>query len=376
MELTIVQFIKKQGLNALEDLNIQIKYHQKYPNLVLLKYSQLDSDFSNPIVQQARGIILDINDNFKVISYGYNKFFNYSEPLAAHINWDNALFYEKVDGSLLQLFWYDNQWNIATSGSPDGSGNVGNNQLTFAELFWQVFNELNYKLPEHYFNIPVTYLFELCTSLNQVVIPHQRSRLVFHGARNLSPDTGYYELPYEALYACAEYYNWELVKTFQFKNINEVLLYTETLNGLEQEGFVVCDRQNNRIKIKSADYVKLHHLRSGFSTKNLLEVVRSFEGAELISYFPYWQSKLEEIRNKYFLLVLNILNVFDQIKTISTRKEFAQKAIKYSFSGVLFQMLDGKTLRSILQDMNIKSLMNLLSLDNEKETQEDDSNSN
>jgi hypothetical protein len=50
--------------------------------------------------------------------------------------------YAKEDGSLCQLFWYDNKWNIATSGSPDASGNVGDWGFTFEELFWKIWEKI------------------------------------------------------------------------------------------------------------------------------------------------------------------------------------------------------------------------------------------
>ena len=47
-------------------------------NLVLFKYSQIDSDFFNPIVQECRGIILE-KDTWRVVAYAFRKFGNFGE---------------------------------------------------------------------------------------------------------------------------------------------------------------------------------------------------------------------------------------------------------------------------------------------------------
>lgn len=66
-------------------------------NLVMFKYNQLNSDLGNPIVQECRGLILNA-DTFEVVSYPFNKFFNYGEAHAADIDWSTAWVSQKLDG--------------------------------------------------------------------------------------------------------------------------------------------------------------------------------------------------------------------------------------------------------------------------------------
>lgn len=61
--------------------DLQAKYsvtprrHGKFPNLVLLKYSQINSPMDEPLVQECRGIILDESDHWRPVSVPYFKFF-------------------------------------------------------------------------------------------------------------------------------------------------------------------------------------------------------------------------------------------------------------------------------------------------------------
>ena len=92
----------------------------EYEGLVLFKYNQLESDLSRQLVQDCRGIIIDIEDNFRVISYPFRKFFNYGEKFASHIDWSTARVQQKVDGCF-------SSFNLVTMS--DGS------QMRFSDVY-------------------------------------------------------------------------------------------------------------------------------------------------------------------------------------------------------------------------------------------------
>ena len=51
-ELETVQYLRKYGLEQLvKEYKVDAKRHKMYPNLVLLKYDQLESDMSSTIIQ-------------------------------------------------------------------------------------------------------------------------------------------------------------------------------------------------------------------------------------------------------------------------------------------------------------------------------------
>lgn len=101
----------------------------------IFSYNQIKSDFKLPEVQVARGIILKITETLlpkdppfdvvnlvrsecdvKVVCHAFNKFFNYGEPNAHPIDWASAKVQEKVDGSILKV-WYDGgMWHTSTNG--------------------------------------------------------------------------------------------------------------------------------------------------------------------------------------------------------------------------------------------------------------------
>lgn len=58
-----------------------------------------------PIVQECRGLILDEAEGWRVVCMPYKKFFNFGEDCCADIDWSTAKVQEKLDGSLISLYW-------------------------------------------------------------------------------------------------------------------------------------------------------------------------------------------------------------------------------------------------------------------------------
>ena len=106
MKLKIQEFISNhsnwQELLSNDPYNLKISYKN---GLYCFKYNQISSNFNNPIVCEARGLILD-SKTFEVVCCPFFKFFNIDEPHAAKIDWKNGISVsEKIDGSLIKLYY-------------------------------------------------------------------------------------------------------------------------------------------------------------------------------------------------------------------------------------------------------------------------------
>ena len=75
---------------------IQIK---ETGHLAILNYG-ISCDFSDPVVQEARGIIID-TERLDVACWPFRKFGNFAESYADSIDWDSAHVQEKIDGSIV-----------------------------------------------------------------------------------------------------------------------------------------------------------------------------------------------------------------------------------------------------------------------------------
>jgi len=355
--MELQNYLRTAGLKKLAyEYSIKVNRHSKIDNLVCLKYSQLESPMEETVVQQCRGIILDEANNWEIVSYPYDKFFNYGESHAPKLDWDTAQLYEKLDGSLMTLYYYQGEWRVQSSGMADATGEVNGFGCTFGELFWKVWHDKNYQQPRE---TNCCFMFELMTPYNRIVVRQNKNNLVLHGVRDRLT------LKEADPQLWGDKYGWEVVKTYPLQTLKEIIELTDKLDPMKSEGYIVCDREFKRIKIKSPNYVAIAHLKTGFSSRRILEIVVTNEGEEFLNYYPEWQELYSQIEAKYNELVISIEAEYRQHQDIIEQKDFAI-AVKYlPYSGILFNLRKGKTqsVKESLAQTSIHKLESLLKID-------------
>lgn len=363
-ELAVQRHLRNGGILAelTEKFSIAVKPHPKYPSLRLLKYNQVDSPFAEQIVRECRGLILDADDNWSAVSLFSKKFFNHGEQLAAPIDWSTATVQEKLDGSLMTMYFYDGTWQVASSGTPDAGGNVGLGDMLFRDLFWKTFNAQGLGLPEEAWAETLAWSFEMTTPFNRVVVPHKESRLTLIGVRDMAT------MQEEPVEKYADMF--PVVRSFDLSSFEGIAETFATLSPLQQEGYVVRDAAFNRVKVKHPGYVAIHHLKDGMGTRRILEIVRQAETPEFLATFPEWQEEFDKVRAKFDAFAGEIEADYATLTHIPAgaahQKEFALLAVKSRCSGALFQLRGGRvaTVRQFLATMSITNLMQMLGLKN------------
>lgn len=356
-KIELVEEIAKDGLDKVVDrYRLAHKRHKKYENLVLLKYDMIDSPMSSVAVQQARGIILDLSSQTpRVVSRPFDKFFNLGEANAATIDWQTARVQEKLDGSLCTLYHHDGAWHVASSGVPDATSGVNDYGFTFADLFWRVWGEMGYTLPN---TENMCYMFELMTPYNRVVVRHDFNRLVLIGARNLTTQE---EVEVSAL----RHLGFDVVKEFSgLKSMDAITGSFGSIDPLTQEGYVVVDASFNRVKVKHPGYVAMHHLKAGASRKYLLQIARSGEGDELLTYFPEYAAEFSFVKDRYDTVITALETAYSKYNMIPVQKDFAIAIKDVPMNAALFQVRAKKvsSIKEFLLKLPIDHLMSGLGL--------------
>jgi hypothetical protein len=357
VETKVQEFLRGGG--TYEDLRnryaIGMRRHSERENLVLLKYNQIESPFAEQIVQECRGIILDESRNWEVVSRGFDKFFNHGEGHAAPIDWNTASVQEKVDGSLCVLYHYDDQWHVATTGTPDASGDVSGFGVTFKDYFWSTAKECGMQSPssEH---VDWCFMMELTGPINRIVVRHERPSLTVLGMRNRR--TGQERSAHEA--SCG--LKIPSVRSFALQSVDDIVASFAEMSPLSQEGYVVHDGAFRRIKVKHPGYVALHHAKDGLSQKAFVEIVRSGESSEVLTSFPEFAPMFDDVRTRWEALVAELQSDYERIRSIPEQKTFAAEAVKTRCSAALFAIRAKKTptIRQWLRDVHIDSAMKLL----------------
>ena len=300
-------------------------------DLYLLKYSQIDSEFSNPIVRECRGIVLEKWNN-KIVAYPFDKFFNYAEKYADAIDWNTSKITEKIDGSLFKLFYY-NGWNVGTNGTIDAFKALTPIGKSFGDLFMEA--SLKQGLDFNALNPDITYIFELVGPYNKVVVTYPETKIYHIGARN---NISLLELDLDV--------GIEKPKQYHMRTIEECIEIAKSLS-FSSEGYVVVDANWKRVKVKSPAYVAAHHLvNNGCVTRlRILDLILQGETTEFVGYFPEYKKDIEEVEHKLNSYIQTIKEVYEkEIKQNINldRKTFAQVATKYAYAYVFFALYDKK----------------------------------
>ena len=373
--LAIIRFIETNGLaKAIEKFKLKVKIYEKK---IHLKYDQIESDMSYPEVQDCRGLILE-RDTWKVMSMSFRKFFNHGESQAAKIDWNSAVVLEKLDGTMIQVYWdwHKQEWFAATTGTAEGEGEVNNKMgTTFNELFWNTFDKVS-PIGRNSFNFfkEYTFVFELTTPYNIVVKPHSESSITLLTIRD---NRTLEEAPRAQLERAGESFGVPVVKAFDL-NAKDFGALIRTFEGMpwSEEGYVVVDGNFNRVKIKNPAYVAVHHLKSKTAEHNILTVVKANEIEEFAATFIERKDEVFKLKANYDALIVRLNDAWDELQprrpkniTASERKAYAMAVFEVAkkhkldaFTGLFFSLQNGQvqSVADYMKEYDDKKLYKML----------------
>ncbi|MFW5871510.1 MAG: T4 RnlA family RNA ligase [bacterium] len=353
MELEVQKYLRsgKTLDNLKEELGIK---SSEWRDLVILNYSQIESPKTDPIVCECRQLILQ-KGTWDVVFRSFERFFNYGEALNLNNDFDysKAVALEKIDGSIIGLFYYDGQWLMTTRGVIEGDCNVNDFMLTFKELFnmtvkqyphfWDALEEKREK------GFDYCYTFELVSPENRVVTIYNNKDLYLLTARDRQND--FCELNREVVSDLSSEMGVRLPTMHNFSDISSLVQMASDLKELE-EGFVCIDYTNqkngnfSRLKVKNPAYLAISHLKesSTSSLRELLRLVILGEVDEFLAYFPEYKQYTTELQKRYDdfkdAVEADLIEASKKKKNVN-RKEYALWAKDKLHCSILFLYLNG-----------------------------------
>ncbi len=327
--LKIQEFIRDNPTDWKEKLtgepyNLKISEDDGY---VLFKYNQVESNFNEEICCEARGLILDSTDNFKVVRLAFKKFFNLGEPHAAQVDWATAWASEKIDGSIMSVWYARDKWHLSTNGCIDAFKAEINNPAspykTYGELFEAVYPLSNFKN----YNKKRCWTFELVSPFTQVVINYPEPDIYLLSIRDM---TTLDELHPEVIEMIGDACGFKTPKHYYFNNKKDYCEFVKNM-GDNKEGIVVCDIDFNRVKIKTEKYIALHRMANNgiLTTERALAMILENDCAEFLAYFPQYKDFIDNVINKYRTACHEIIGVnivvdrWKKENPSATRKDFS-----------------------------------------------------
>ncbi len=270
---------------------------------VSLNYDQIEARDSDLLAQECRGLVLMTAEpmvgsipvdhplgSTKILARPFNRFFNLGQEAAAPVDFNcpKLRFYEKLDGTLTLLYFDPvlDSWCVATRSVADADLPIdGFGEFTFRTLFEKAcldttgftFAQFVTSLDPH-----VTYIFELTTPLNRIVVGYDSYRITVLGARDnpsgveLDPIviSDRIKVPHAPIY--------------RLGSIEEMVDFVSSRNPQEHEGVVVCDGAYRRVKVKNPGYLALNKVRDSVmnSPRGLVELILLDKLDDALPLFP------------------------------------------------------------------------------------------
>lgn len=324
----------------IDDRMITVKKHP-FLNIFICNYTTKTqrNNLWDEYTERCRGLIIDENGN--ILNNPFSKFFNLGEKeytKIENVQFEMPSITEKLDGMLGIL--YDEGGNVAIS-------TRGTFESPFAEWATNWLRLKGYKLDD--FKKGFTYLFEIIYPENRIIVDYKgRAELVLLAVRHNCDNT---ELDHieEGKRLGLSY-----SKEYSFGNISTAIEYLEKRKGTESEGLVCRYSSGLRIKMKSADYKRLHKLIFGISSRDIWESLRDTGSVDSIldnvpdEMFP-WIGKVEaELRTSKADIMSRAMTIALGAKDLGSRLEQAQYISENAggtsgLGGLAILLLDGKT---------------------------------
>ena len=363
--LEIQKYLMTYSLEELkETYGVEVK---EYDDCVLLNYSQIDSPKEEMLVRECRGLILS-KDYKTILCKSFTRFFNYGECQKSQegFSFKDSIVYEKVDGSIIR-FWHDGvKWNIASRGMAYAEGLTSTAIHTFEECVMRCFKEGEWERFCSYLNPTFTYVFEFVSPENRVVKSYGKEYNLYYLAC-FDNRTGVEERRSEVVGEVMDiivdtFDNIKYPKTYALSDYQEIVDFMSSLDAMD-EGFVLYDRKSSiRVKIKNPSYLAIASKRvnGGLTENAIINMVYANETSEYLTYFGEDSHLIEPYMIAYDRMMSEIHRVWEVVKGIEVRKDFALNVKDYPFSGCLFAMKDGKELKGVITRMSDSSKKTML----------------
>lgn len=325
---------------------VTVKRDEDY---ILLKYNQLSSDFSIPIVQECRGSIFYQNKDgkYECVCRAFDKFFNQGEGNAAEIDWYSVVVEEKVDGSLMKVWYHNNQWHVSTNSNINAyKAEVGETSWTFGRLFDNAIKNI---FPSAFFNgldKNMVHMFELVSPRSMCTVAYPETRLYYLGSRNMN--TMMECKVYPAIMSTAEIL---YPKVYELYTLDCCQKYINTMTK-DEEGFVIRDKHYNRIKLKSPAFLMAFHMNNNgiITTKRVIKMIQNEQIDDFLAYCPHRKEIVEEVLAKLNNLAARMDETWQLCADVAAkcdREVFACYISKLPYKDYLYNKYDNHDLRSM-----------------------------
>ena len=276
--------------------------------LTLFNYTDrcvYDAAWTLPTIS-ARGIVLDLAAR-KIVATPFPKFFNLGERgiEAPDLPFSAA---EKLDGSLIIIYWHKGKWRTSTRGSFDSD-----------QALWALERLAKHDLSA--LTQGTTYLAEAVYPENRIVIRYDDPALVMLSAYSAAGE----EMQSDELAKVCAALGLRMAAASDFASMADLVAHTK---GLPRtlEGYVVRFEDGTRLKLKGDEYKRVHALISGITPLNIWEMLfkgddtNSIRGELPDEFWGDFDQIVGLLRGKLDALLAKVARVAETVKDQSDKE--------------------------------------------------------
>ncbi len=252
----------------------------------------------------ARGLILDVKKQI-VVATPFPKFFNFGEAKVWGADKVSGEIWvtKKYDGSLGIVFFDGDKWRITTRGSFNSDAAIWAQQ-------W-----LNENLNTSLLEVGHTYLFEIIYLGNRVVVPYDFQEMLLLSAYD---STGW-EYTRSEVEILKDKLKIRVTEVKSFESVTNLVKAAQKLDRYN-EGWVIRFANGHRLKIKGAEYCRLHRLGSRVTPLALWEVLMEGDDLEAIR-VELPEEHLQEFERICSILEAKLESLIQEITEICKDKQ-------------------------------------------------------
>ena len=391
MDLLVKDYLRRHTFRQLEEEHGVCARPNATMDKFALNYDQILAKNGDPVAEQCRGLVIrpvesdwfDFMQSFtdrdwkdirvgeiEVLAWPMCRFYNHGDPAAAVIDWSHPSLkvYEKVDGTCIILYWdpLHDKWHAGTRSVPEAdlpinAGNLEIGNETFSELFLRALKLTREEIsgkpvdwvvdgPDKviHLNKELTYVFELVSPHNQIVVVYPEPRVYLLAVRHTQ--TGR-EVPIETV----RIEHVRRPKTWEIRDVAALACFVDSADPAQLEGAVACVQVGShfsRLKVKNKTYVLAHKSKDSVtsSQRNALEAVILDKADDIIPLVPVdVQDKLRAMQRAFndYCRDIDVKVAAYKAEAAGSRKRYAEQVlVGGGFTAVYFNLWENRAVNA------------------------------
>ena len=304
---------------VLESHGLIVKDYSKY-GMYLIKYNKDKSNMVNTDVQKCRGVVMTLDNRILCVPPSKSIDINYF--MESVDNFTSIEFEEFIDGTMIQMFYFNDKWNLSTRSSIGANGRW-HSKKRFSELF----EEASANLQKDKLEIDTCYTFVLNHPENQIVKKYEESNIVLVKATKIvGDDINNISLDDIDI-------GVDKPKKFQFTDLDDAMKTCYQMN-YDEQGLVLKYNKDGvqiRSKIRNPKYNNAKMLRGNSNNLKFqfLELRQQGFLNKYLELFPQYADEFDRYRNELFAVTDNLFNCYKALHVCKPKANIQQIPFEY-----------------------------------------------